>query len=438
MRSFALLLGLGLALAAVAPPAQAATARVSTCFCEGPISTKVKATNGFDGRNFNFPESAATYWFARVALPEGARLTLRGRYAKARYQSLASYHGDGRPLADLRDVLTRPDPGATNPFVPGARRDGRKRGYTVTVVGGDPPATGRAPNTLYAGAGSATATQFAYRVYLPDDRRDPAGGAGIPAMEVTLADGRTLTGADACAAVNHPDRSIPVVTTPKELWATLRAAPGCPPTFPAFPRPRWERFFSLEDGTERILAECQGTPKNGDRPADGGGYYSNAESRYLFLNADRRNGPVLVVDGKLPTYARTSARTRRMPTAQLRYWSICSYESRVTTRYGDCLADEDLALRRGRRYRIVVSRRADRPRNATARCGVTWLAWPARGDGAGGRDFAQLVIRNMVAAPGFKQAIQRVRTHGSEARTMGAYLPRSTYATKRGFERRGC
>jgi hypothetical protein len=126
------------ALAGLAVPttATAATARPSSCFWEGPISTHVRATDGFDGKNFNFPEAAATYWFARVHLPAGARVVLHGHYARARYPSLNAYNSGGEPVDALRDTLIKPDAGATNPYIAGHGRFGAKRGYTVNVAAG--------------------------------------------------------------------------------------------------------------------------------------------------------------------------------------------------------------------------------------------------------------------------------------------------------------
>ena len=64
-------------IASAAPP-------LSTCFCEGPISTSVKSSRGFDGRDFNFPEESATYWLARFHMPAGAHVVLGGTFAHAR------------------------------------------------------------------------------------------------------------------------------------------------------------------------------------------------------------------------------------------------------------------------------------------------------------------------------------------------------------------
>ena len=89
-------------------------------------------TAGFDGHFFNFPEESATYWLARLHLPEGAALRLRGRYARARYQSLNAY-SDGSPTDALADVETKPRRGSVNPFVAGNRRDLSDRATTASA-----------------------------------------------------------------------------------------------------------------------------------------------------------------------------------------------------------------------------------------------------------------------------------------------------------------
>ena len=84
---------------------------------------------------------------------------------------------------------------------------------------------------------------------------------------------------------------------------------------------------------------------------------------------------------------------------------------------------------------------ADRPKNATEKCGYKWLTF---GDGesypdAAARDYEDnLYMRFMAANPSFKQAPQRVTKAGTEAKIMGAYFPKSQYTTKAAFQKRGC
>ena len=426
---------------APAPAPAAAAEPLATCFWEGPISMKRPTSRGFDGRLFNFPEESATYWMARFHLPGGARLRLRGRYARARYQSINAYSA-GEPTDALSDVQTRADPGSVNPFVAGNRRDLNGRAYSVTVLDQSRPSGARAPNTLYARTGDGSAIELFYRVYEPDRGLDLDGGTGRPEPELVRADGTTARGGAACAQVNDADRSIPQQTIPADLWRAGRNAPGCDgATNPAYDPVRWERFFNIDYAQQAVLVDCttQGRSQRlSSPPAERGGFYSNRDNAYIFAHLSRRFGPVLVVQGRLPVVPRTYDRQRRMESGQLRFWSLCTGESRVTVRTPDCVADRQLPIDSGRRFTVVVSRPEDRPVNATERCGTSWIDWGERGDGAGDSDYAVLILRNMLPAAGFGQAVQRVGRPGAEPDVMGAHFPASGYGTKAGFEARGC
>ena len=112
----ALLLAILAVTLLAADGASAASHPLSTCFWEGPISTHRPSTRGFDGKDFNFPESSATYWLARFNLPAGAHVELVGRYPHGRYMSVNAY-SEGEPTDALSDTSIAPNPGATNPFV---------------------------------------------------------------------------------------------------------------------------------------------------------------------------------------------------------------------------------------------------------------------------------------------------------------------------------
>jgi hypothetical protein len=448
-RTGALLVALA-AAGFVAPAAVAggpgAQGQESDCFWLGPISFTKRATNPerFDGHFFNFPEESATYWLARFRLGPGQQLALRGRYPHARYESLNSYLEGGSPYSSLADTAIRPDRGSTNPFRPGAPRTGRKRSWTVTVAGGSPPDAALRINELKAPATASFASELVLRVYEPDRGRDLTGGVGLPRPEIVNADGSRVRGlSSVCAAVNDPDRSIErtVQDIPASVWDGLVQTPGPrsdPRTSPAFEPPQWERFFS-QLFSAGVFTQAAGNPRPMGGMEETGGFYSNRDTRYVVTHLSRRFGEVLVIRGKMPTFPRTFGGARRMPRAQLRFWSLCSNEGRVTTYAPDCLADRQVPLARGRRFTIVVSTTADRPRNARRRCGVGWLRWPGHGEYPGGRrDYALLILRNMLASPGFEQATQRIERFGDERRVMGPYFPRSAYASTRAFERRGC
>jgi len=416
---------------------------LSTCFWEGPISTQRKATNGFNGRNFNFPEESATYWLARLNLPEDARLILRGRYPQGRYMSVNSY-SDGAPTDALSDIAIEPQPGSTNPFIEGARRDREERSWRVEVLNEQPPSDpqDRAPNTLYAQPAPGAAMELVYRVYEPDVGYDLAGGERLPSPTVVMGDGTRYRNKNACAEVNDPNREITVQTIPAEAWQAARSTPPCDPeTNPAYDPVRWERFFNINYASLAVISDCTEAgreARHADQPESQGGFYSNRDSAYIYAHLSREFGPVLVVRGTLPHSPQTHDGPAVMPGGELRFWSLCTGESRVTTRTPDCLSDRQVLARSGRDYAVAVSTRADRPANARPACGVAWLNWGDRGDGAGDPDYGLLIMRNMLVDPDWEQAIQRVEHPGDEHEVMGEHFPRSHYETVEDFESRGC
>jgi len=54
-----------------------------------------------------------------------------------RYFSFISYDENGKPIESVADYLIKPStPGVVNPFLPGADRTIKNRGYTLKVYSG--------------------------------------------------------------------------------------------------------------------------------------------------------------------------------------------------------------------------------------------------------------------------------------------------------------
>ena len=417
--------------ALAAPAASAARFPLSSCLWRGPSA----GNSSNPETNYAFPDSGAIYWSSQIELPAGATLILHGRYVHGRYQSLNSYGTAAEPTDALNDVGTSPDRGSRNPFAPGAARLLRNRSYTARIVAEPAPRSGapRRANTLYAGVPGQARQRILYRVYVPDRGRDLTGGVGLPSPELRLAGGAVLKGAAACSALRVTDERLPLTTLPRSLYDSLRDQPGKPATFPAARVPVFRAFYNVSFSIACVYhGECSGTPVRT------GGQYSNIDNSYVSAQVNRRFGKVLVLRGKLPRTPNTYPGPRRMPGGQMRYWSICQNESLYTTRGAGCLYDHQIPVDRRGYYTIVTSLAADRPANARARCGVGFVPWPSRGDGAGHPDDGLLLIRNMLPARGFRWAIQRTSRPGDERRVMGPYYPRGAYTSRAAFERRGC
>jgi hypothetical protein len=425
---------LALAVQTGGPTAASASATIessNSCFWVGPYTTK-------RGPEFNaaFPDKGAVYWTARYTTPPGATLNLEGRFAHARYQSLNSYGSASKGAVDaLNDQSTIPDPGSTNPYRPNAKRTAKKRSYTINVSTAPPPAdpTQRTPNTLYAGVAGLTEQQVMYRLYVQDKGRNITGGVGLPKPVLTLADGTVLEGAESCASLGSANNLFETSRLPLDQYLELRDQPGKPPTFPAQNPPRWRAFYSTQ-----YTIDCTYKGICDPNPPRTGGQYSNIDNKYVGTFLNRGFAPVFVMSAKLPTTPETLNGAKRMGTGQMRYWSICQNESLTTTAGAGCLFDEQVPITKRRRYTIVTSKPADRPSNATRKCGVGFIPWPANGDGAGHPDDALLFIRNMLPSADFHRAVQDTKMPGDEEAVMGPYLPTGRYMTTAEFEARGC
>ncbi|MGX1668840.1 hypothetical protein [Streptomyces sp. NPDC055400] len=404
----------------------------SSCFWTGPF------TADSDKLNFAYLDTNALYWSSNYTLPQGAKLTLNGAYAHARYQSLNSYDATtAAPLTALNDQQIQPDPGSRNPYLAGAKRTYPKRSWTVQVSPDTPPKdpTEQVPNTLYAGQPSSTAQAVMYRVYVPDHGRDATGGVGLPTPTVTMADGTRLTGQALCDALKPDPDALGPRVTPLNDYLKVRDQPGKPVGFPAEDPVEWHASY-----TPAWIRQCEYEDKCTPAPARSVGQYSNLDNAYVSTRINRELGPVVVLHGKVPTTPRTGGREPRMGSGQLRYWSLCAYEAWSTRVDGpqSCLYDEQLHPDAHGNYTVVVSRPGDRPKNATAACGVDWIAWPKNGDGAGDLDDAMLLLRNMLPAKGFTQAPQNTRTGDDEAQVMGPYLPTGHNTTTTAFDQQDC
>jgi len=407
------------------------------CFWTGPFERKNPKTN------VAFPGTEITYWAAKFVTPPGSKLTLKGRFPYARYSSLNSYDNDGASQTSLPDRRIKADAGSTNPSIPGSNRRATKRSYTVDVLGEAPPSS-PAGNTLYAKPTPDGYQVVIYRVYVPDEKpkRDLAGGTGVPEPLLTLADGRQLSGQDLCNEMNAI-HYFPSTTMPLENYDNLVNWKGKNPAINPAENPlQFSRYWNLQNAVARYKTAKDQADAWRIFPNYTGTQYDNSDARYMTSAFSTTFGKVVVLKGKLPTTPRTLSGQRKMSSGQLVLWDMCVIQSLYTTKTWDCVFDEQLPLRGGkkRQYTIVISSRKDRPRNAKNRCGVYWMSTDPEGDGAGRLNIGQLLTRNVLPARSFKRSSWAVPTPfpADAIRTMGSYYPKGTYTSKKRFERTGC
>lgn len=394
-----------------------------------------------------YPDVGSTYFVAQYKLPPGASLTLKGKFGYLRYMSWTMF---GRPgelgqivSADRRrDFQVRPDKGSSNPFKMNRKRTGKKRNYTFHIVSGPIPKH-RAPNTIYTQTTDPEARLgMSIRHYLPDRGRDGTGDAGLPRHILNLADGTKLRGKQACAMLD-PIKDPSKSTFPPGLWKSLVASSADPENAPAVNPPKWERFWNALYNVAGIFITDPFERAATYPPNDVGGFQSNPDTRYLIVPVSLKFGPLVTVSAKMPTYPKTLPRAKfwkpRKP--QVRYWSMCTGSSPVTGLGYDCVYDQQVPLRKNRRYTLVIGHAKDRPANATAKCGYRWVNFGAGENypDPASRDYIDnLYMRFMAVDPDWKRAPQKVKKPGTEQRVMGPYFPKSKYWTKSEFRQLGC
>ena len=403
--------------------------------------------------NIAYPDAGVYYWNATFTVPEGARLYLEGGFPHSRYMSLISYDGRGAPIESLADYLIVPDENSINPFVQGANRTLIKRSYKVEIVNISPQirrneGTRLELQTDVEGSGlqkeihhrnSLNATQYGqgqqsiiYRIYVPDKGKNESGGVPLPEPVLILKNREELRGYEACEILHTnqpPQISIDAVGLPMTVYSELVNQPGKPATWPATVPPTWY----LQYDRDFLLGIYNGQPPKSRRKSTGG-FYPNLDNNYVRTIINRKHGKVFVMRGKLPNTPKTYNGDEFMTKGELVYWSICSNQGFANTRVNDCLFDEQVPVNNNGEYIIVVSREEDRPRNAYPECGFGWLPMADDGDGAIDEDVTVIQIRNMLASPDFKHAIQNVNEIGKEKQVMGPYLPVSFYTTTGAFE----
>ena len=407
--------------------------------------------------NVAFPDQNANYYtLARLSAGVDS-LTIRGRFPHARYMSFTTYTGTTQAIDGINDVHIVPASGRAtdNPFIAGNARntEGARRGYTVTVVKGQRPAS-PAPNTIYTTDENGSHSNLAsfiviYRTYRPDRAypNDGGGGEPLPSVTANLTGGGTMAIGDPAQCSTAPDQGVGVndLASNTTLPALPVDAASC---YPGVNPPAWHKFTNL------FTAEVQGSnneclgdnnPQNSltgplDTNVPKGGFLENLDNKYIaaVTNVDAFPQPgsanVLVVRSRVPTTPDTFDNATVMPacggTCQLRYWSMCSNEG-ITTRFYACVMDDGLArLSADGDYCLVLSRTSDRPRNADLPHRVNWLPFGVLHDDV-------LIERNMLPGANFPQSIQGAPI-GAEKPALGAYFPTSTYMTAAAFEKQGC
>jgi len=376
------------------------------------------------------PDPQVTYLYLGTALaPFGSKLVVEGEFPHCRFFSFQisppidgeGYYANrefGGAEVSLADVDIDPLPGHTNPFRLGGNRTATNRSYRVEfeLAVGDGVALNdgafeypylKAGNNRRTGAlltyqgplGQKTLAQTPLdnpgqwnlgalwvRIYQPDDGTGPYGGVPLPKVYYELPDGRRyFIGSDFSKLQNRAD-----FTSPNQEKVAARN--------PHFgPAVGWKKSWGItrsilsgvcqangwsrQDSAQRIREIDLGWTGRGEfRPAPHN-YEPHATTNnyinYLGRKVDILPGRVLVLTGKMPTFPSTRNGEPVMEGGEVRYWSIAGIDddpfSPLPATTIHAIVDDEVVLDEGRNYIIVYSHPDDRPANATAANGVTWV-----------------------------------------------------------------
>lgn len=458
--------------------------------------------------NFNalhgfFPDPHATYIKLGVLYaPFGSRLVIEGEFPHSRFfdiQASSSFNPTvyyynkafGAGEVSIVDADIKPLPGHVNPFRVGANRDAINRSYRVTfdlAVGNTaqlnpafkPPFYRVPGNNRVAGAIQyqgpwGESTRYGHgrglwdtgdlwiRYYAIDKGKGALGGVPLPKAYYVLPDGRKYyINADISESIAQANLTIPA------RWTLLVD----PPSFWG-PSQGWDKqfgiFLSISHGLAGVLGvkdkqyirnlDLGVTGRGEDQPAPGN--YEPSTSTCTYINYLTRGmslgwGKIAVLTGKLPTFPDTRKGVREMQAAQMRYWSITGYDANIDPKQKlpgaavTSVMDDEIVLDSNRHYVIVYSRSEDRPANANAQSGVTWVNWGPTATHAWSLRWLSVAPEwNMAIAPNEanlpwtkttwsgKNYDKSLVGENDRDGFLGEYLPKVHYMTKAKFEALG-
>ena len=389
--------------------------------------------------NLAYPDANVFYWAATFTMPEDVELYLDGDFPLARYMSIISYDGRGRPLESLADYLIEPEKDSINPFINSNSRIDKNRAYKIQVLNNSPVTdreTGKISkissyNTLNAPSYGPNQQLIIYRVYLPDNKTGPLGGVNLPQLKV-IKDGETYAGNDACKILNASQNlaiTIDAAGIPPMMYRELASQTDKPETWPAKNPPEW--YIQMD---RQSLIGIYTGEFNNKAPRSTGGFFPNLDNHYLRTIINRKYGKVVLLKAKAPLTPKTYNSNPTYKENELRYWSVCSNQSFGNTRVNDCLFDEEIPLDKNGYFTIFVSRLKDRPRNANKECGYAWLPMADDGDGVFDEDVSIIQFRHMLARDDFSNSIQSVESQNDTKKVMKEYFPKSRYFMKNQVE----
>jgi hypothetical protein len=386
---------------------------VRECECEGwpgagspltsnrfPYLLDTSASNYFSNR-FWHGESAPPGF---IQVPDAGRVVFRGEYPYSRYFAFHPSDFDTNNLPTLVDVDLDPDPGSVNPFreaVPA----GKGRRFTAQLVF-TPESDTPERNTTYVGTRkNGGANPAVFNIYRTTDSvlgALPPNNTGVLLPSVTVYD------AGGNETLHHPEC---------EPYPEGKAPPTDTTHFAPLPIPdaralHWPGRFEAK--------------ANWGLPYD---ILASDDILYLVTPYTERLGEVHVTRARAFRTPHTPDDPVYAPGNDIRGFTVTTYNFWAGI-CNDARVDHALALDEEGCFTLVVSTAENRPSNATAEHGVSWLDWGPYLDG-------QLTFRFLLRRDPMLQQLQSAIATGEAAPGIEPYVPRAGHCSRAAFESGG-
>lgn len=365
-----------------------------------PYLLDTSASNYFSNRFWHGDKGPRGF----ITVPEGGKVVFRGEFPYSRYFAFHPSDFDTNNLPTLVDEDLNPDPGSLNPFREEVE-EGQGRRFTAQLIFTAVPENPE-PNTTYCGVKKNGGRNPAvFNIYRTTDSvlgAMPPNNTGVLLPSITVYDAEGNETAFFEEVDPHPAGVEPPVETTK---------------FSPLPIP---------DHRGLCWPEEYSTKSNWGLPYD---ILASQDILYLVTPYTQRLGDVHVTRGKMFSTPHTPDEPVCIEGKDIRGFTVTTYNFWA----GICEAavvDHEIAVDEDGFYTLVVSTPENRPGNATAENGVTWLDWGQYLDG-------QLTYRMLLRRSEMLTRLRNAVETGEADAAIAPYVPRSKHTTREAFEAQG-
>jgi hypothetical protein len=351
----------------------------------------------------------ASYYVFPYEVNPDIEIVIKGQFPYARYMSYTLTGQLDNVIVNVPDKSIIPDPGSTNPFLPGADWNADNRNYTIKIRSTPPPQGSEhfvpeaGNNILYAGTlKDGTPNRFGFfglRIYVPSIGYDKTGGVGLPKIIYCAAkkDSRNTNNCGTIDKTNEPENPL----NPTNVFAKETSSKRCNHKDEPDCDLTWSRIGVI---ATRILQP-------------------DLNTIYILSDQIKRDpGKLLFIRWKAPTVPDTYHNIGVVGNEDMRYWSM-SFVTRVALLGLYTLSDFQAVIDKKGYVNLVISFGAQRPSCVTTENGFTWVD-------ASNLPLVPLTLfyRNNQVSPGFPFSAKDVPLgQVVQPEVMGEYYPCGNY-----------